>query len=63
MSKFVEFDTYCKTCIHEKKKEEENPCDCCIEFAARDDYSKKPLFWIKKDSDLSSLKDRFAQKK
>ena len=40
--KFVEFDKYCKTCEHSKKKEHEDPCFDCLAEPARVE-THKPL--------------------
>ena len=45
--KIVEFDKYCKTCQHGKKKESEDPCYECLAEPARQ-YSHKPLKYEEK---------------
>ena len=46
--KFVDFERYCKTCIHKKKKEEEDPCWACLAEPARPE-SQKPVNYEGKD--------------
>lgn len=45
--KEVFFDTYCKTCVHKDKKEQEDPCHDCLNEPARAD-SHKPVRWEEK---------------
>lgn len=45
--KEVRFDEYCKTCKYESKKEDEDPCDECINNPVNL-YSKKPVNWKEK---------------
>ena len=45
---FVEFDKYCKTCKHESLKENEPPCDECLEHPVNLD-SHKPYRYEPKD--------------
>lgn len=45
--KEVYFDQYCKTCKHEKLKENEEPCDECLAEGARPE-SHKPARWEEK---------------
>ena len=45
--KFVDFDTYCKTCRYEKRDGNEEPCDECLRCPARKN-SSKPLKWKEK---------------
>lgn len=40
--KEVYFDKYCEKCIHKDKKENEPPCDECMEYAVNE-YSHKPV--------------------
>lgn len=42
----VDFARYCRTCAHENKKENESPCDECLEVSAREN-SRKPERWVK----------------
>ena len=42
--KFVDFDRYCWLCEHEKKKEDEHPCDLCLNVPAREG-TRKPLYF------------------
>lgn len=46
--KEVYFDQYCKTCIHKNLKEDEKPCDSCLEEPVNL-YSHKPVRWEGKD--------------
>lgn len=45
--KIVEYDKYCNTCIHEKLKEDEDPCHDCLNEPGRL-YSHKPSKYEKK---------------
>lgn len=45
--KIVHFGEYCKTCEHYTKKEEEDPCDECLNEPANL-YSHKPVNYSKK---------------
>ena len=45
--KEVRFDEYCKTCKYEPKKEDEDPCDECLNNPVSL-YSKKPVNWKEK---------------
>lgn len=45
--KEVYFDTYCKTCAHEKLPEDKEPCAACLEEPVNL-YSHKPTRWEKK---------------
>lgn len=45
--KEVRFDEYCMTCEHETKKEDEDPCDECLNNPVNL-YSKKPVNWKEK---------------
>lgn len=45
--KEVYFDKYCKTCKHESKKEDERPCDICLEEPVNLE-SHKPVEWEEK---------------
>lgn len=47
--KEVYFDKYCSTCIHEDKKESEDPCWDCLDEPVNT-YSHKPLYY-KKEKD------------
>ena len=40
----VYFDKYCKTCKHVKLKDNETPCDECLEEPVNL-YSHKPVRW------------------
>lgn len=42
--KEVRFDEYCETCKYESKKEDEDPCDECLNNPVNL-YSKKPVNW------------------
>ena len=43
----VYFDQYCKSCKHEKLKEEENPCCECLGHPTNE-YSHKPVMYEEK---------------
>ena len=45
---FVDFERYCKTCAHQKKKETDEPCNACLEVPARAD-GEKPINWKDKN--------------
>ena len=45
--KEVDFDKYCKTCLHKDVKETEDPCYYCLEVGARPE-SHKPERWEEK---------------
>lgn len=45
--KEVYFNEYCKTCKHEKLKENERPCDECLDETVNLD-SHKPVKWEEK---------------
>lgn len=45
--KEVYFDQYCKTCEHCEKKEDEEPCDECLDEPVNT-YSHKPVNWKEK---------------
>ena len=45
--KIVEFDKYCKTCMHEKVDEEDEPCYTCLDNPVNQ-YSHKPVKWEEK---------------
>lgn len=45
--KEVRYDIYCPKCVHEKKKESEDPCDECLEHGCGVD-SKRPIHFKKK---------------
>ena len=45
--KEVYFDQYCKICKHEKLKEEESPCDECLDNPVNE-YTHKPVKWEEK---------------
>ena len=40
----VDFEKHCKTCEHRDLKENENPCDECLENFSNTD-TDKPVFW------------------
>lgn len=42
--KIVEFDKYCKTCLHKDKKETEDPCYECL-MEGENVNSHKPVRW------------------
>lgn len=43
-TKFVEFDRYCKTCKYYKLRDDQEPCDECLEYPTNK-YSRKPVRW------------------
>ena len=45
--KIVEFDKYCKTCIHKDKKDIEEPCCDCLDEAVNVN-SHKPVKYEEK---------------
>ena len=45
--KEVFFNEYCKTCKHFNKKENQEPCDRCLEECVNV-YSHKPVKWEEK---------------
>lgn len=47
-NKEVDFYKYCKICKFEKLKENEDPCDFCLENNLNIN-SEKPVKWKKKD--------------
>lgn len=50
INKIVEFSEYCKTCKHEKVKEEDQPCcDCLAE--ATNVHSRKPIKYESKNEE------------
>ena len=48
-TKFVDFETYCKTCKYEKTDEGEDPCNDCLAVPAREN-TRKPERWVEKES-------------
>lgn len=45
--KVVDYNRWCKTCKYEKKKEEEVPCDECLETPLNFETTQ-PVKWEKK---------------
>lgn len=45
--KEVYFDQYCKTCKHQDSKEDDEPCDDCLNNPVNV-YSHKPVRWEEK---------------
>lgn len=45
--KIVEFDKYCKTCKHSKVKDNEEPCDECLDNPVNVN-SHRPVNWEEK---------------
>lgn len=43
----VRFDIYCETCKHKEKKENEEPCDECLEDPINLN-TEKPVRWKEK---------------
>lgn len=48
--KFVLFNKWCKHCVHSEKKENEEPCDHCLEEPINTD-SHKPVLFKQKDNE------------
>lgn len=46
--KIVRYDRYCKTCEHWNLKQEEEPCNTCLENPTNT-YSRKPKYYKKKE--------------
>lgn len=46
--KIVRFDEYCKKCKHKDKKEDETPCDECLDNPVNVDSHKPVKFEEKK---------------
>lgn len=46
--KEVYFEEYCKRCQHEKKKEDDSPCDECLSEPSNL-YSHKPVRYKEKE--------------
>ena len=47
--RIVEFGTYCKTCKYEELKENEEPCDECLDIPYNE-YTNKPVRWEEKEA-------------
>jgi hypothetical protein len=47
--KFVDFFKFCKTCKHQRKSEEDDPCWECLKHPVNVN-SRKPTEWEDKDS-------------
>lgn len=45
--KIVYYEKYCNQCIHQKKSENEPPCDTCLDSPANQN-SHKPISFKKK---------------
>lgn len=41
-TKFVDF-SYCESCKYKNTREEEDPCNDCLNSPAREDGSRKPM--------------------
>lgn len=46
--RIVNFNQYCEKCKYEKLKEDETPCDECLEEPVNDD-SHKPVYFEPKE--------------
>ena len=46
-TKIVDFHKYCKTCKHSKKKDNEDPCDECLDNPTNTNTSR-PVNWEEK---------------
>lgn len=44
--KIVYFEKFCNKCVHEKKKEEEEPCRECLTRPVND-HSHKPIKFVR----------------
>ena len=44
----VDFEKYCKTCKHEKLKENCDPCNDCLDYAVNTN-SEKPVHYEEKE--------------
>ena len=53
MFKIVDFEKWCKSCIHENEKEVNEPCNFCLDNPVNED-SRKPVNW--KGSEKVDLK-------
>ena len=42
--KIVNFEKYCRTCKHSKKREYEDPCDDCLDYPVNDE-GRRPVRW------------------
>ena len=49
--KEVYFDNFCAQCVHKDNKENEPPCDECLEEPVNE-YSHKPVKFVMKDKSL-----------
>lgn len=47
--KIVDFNKWCPLCQNKDKKEEDKPCDECLEYATNL-YSTKPVMWKEKEA-------------
>lgn len=47
--RIVEFGTYCKTCKYEELKENEEPCDECLDMPYNE-HTSKPINWEEKEA-------------
>lgn len=48
MLKIVDFEKWCKSCVHCSEKEVNEPCNSCLNEPANDD-STKPILWKKNE--------------
>ena len=53
MLKIVDFEKWCKSCIHDKEKEVDEPCNTCLMEPVNED-SRKPVYW--KENEQATLK-------
>ena len=47
--RIVNFGTYCKTCKYEELKENEEPCDECLDVPCNE-HTNKPVRWEEKEA-------------
>ena len=47
-TKIVWFDIYCPTCKYSETRELDDPCRECLTFGGREDFSHKPINYVKK---------------
>lgn len=52
----VDFETYCKACKYEGRKEEQIPCCYCLEEPLNL-YSQKPVKWEAKEKEKAKSKN------
>ena len=50
IEKIVYFDQWCQKCKHKDLPENDDPCDECLTYPARE-YSYKPMRFVPKDGE------------